>query len=56
MSEYTMIAGNYLNQYYGKSTYTKPNDDYIPNGSTLYDMDTKQLYMWDKETKTWLEQ
>lgn len=28
----------------------------IWNGSTLYEMDTKKLYLFDAENQTWLEQ
>lgn len=43
------------NSYYGKSTDAKPTGD-IPNGSSLYLMDTKQVYMYDEETQSWLVQ
>ena len=52
----TMIPGNYINEYYGKSTDTKPVDDYVPNGSMFYEMNTKKVYCFDGESKTWLEQ
>lgn len=28
----------------------------IPNGSTLYEMDTKKVYMWDLDGHEWLPQ
>ncbi len=44
----------------GKSTDTKPVDTYngqpIPNGSTFYEMDTKNVYMYDEENSTWIQQ
>ena len=44
----------------GLSTDTKPNSTYdgkaIPNGSTFYEMDTGNIYMYDKESSTWLLQ
>lgn len=35
------------------SSDTKPTDDNISNGSTLLEMDTATLYMYDAENKTW---
>lgn len=35
------------------STDTKPTD--CPNGSKLFEMDTKKEYRFDEETLTWLE-
>lgn len=44
----------------GLSTDEKPTDTVegitITNGSTFYEMDTKRLFMYSSETKTWLEQ
>ena len=44
----------------GKSTDTKPVDTYngqsIPNGSTFYEIDTGNIYMYDAETNTWIAQ
>ena len=37
------------------STDTKPTE-HIQNGSTLYEMDTKDLYMYDEENNTWRKQ
>lgn len=28
----------------------------VMNGTTLYEMDTKKVYMFDVETESWLEQ
>lgn len=39
---------------YGLSTDTKPTD--VFNGSAFYEMDTGKIYLFDAETKTWLEQ
>lgn len=44
-----------VDEYYGKSTDEKPTDG-IKNGSTLYLMDTKELFMFDADTSTWLPQ
>ena len=35
-----------------KSTDTKPTDD-IPNGSSLIEIDTGDVYFYDAESKTW---
>jgi len=44
----------------GKSTDTKPTVSYngltIKNGSTFYEMNTGDIYMYDEEAKTWLLQ
>ncbi len=44
----------------GKSSDTKPTISYngltIKNGSTFYEMDTGNIYMYDEEAKTWLLQ
>ena len=44
----------------GKSTDTKPTISYngltIKNGSTFYEMDTGNIYMYDAETNTWIAQ
>lgn len=56
----TLVRAAYQSQtrtdeYYGKSTDIKPTEN-VENGSTLYLMDTKQVYMFDIETKQWLLQ
>lgn len=38
----------------GLSTDTKPTD--VANASTFYEMDTKKLFMFDAEHRTWIEQ
>lgn len=44
-------------EYFCLSTDTKPGqDDEIINGSTLYVMDTKEVYMWDEENSIWILQ
>lgn len=40
----------------GKSTDTKPVDDSIPNGSSYFETDTGEVYVFDIDTKTWLLQ
>lgn len=39
---------------YGKSTEEKPTD--VPDNTMFYEKDTKKVYLFDLETKTWLEQ
>lgn len=48
----SIIPGNPL---CGKSTDEKPNYG-MENGQQFYEMDTGKVYMYDAETKTWLEQ
>ena len=38
----------------GKSTDTKPISDDIPNMSTYLEVDTGDIYFWDKDTNVWL--
>ena len=41
----------------GLSTDTKPteyNGDKVSNGSTFYEMDTKNVYIYDAENSSWL--
>lgn len=44
----------------GKSGDLKPTDTIdgmiITNGSTFYELNTKKVYMFDYDTKTWIEQ
>lgn len=44
----------------GLSTDTKPTgqveNNEIANGSYFYEMDTKKMFMYDKEHNQWLEQ
>lgn len=39
---------------YGLAKDTKPTD--VPNASLFYEMDTKKMYLFCAESKTWLEQ
>lgn len=60
----TKEIGQWELNYRGLSTDTKPTvhvtptgkEEGIPNGSTFYEMDTGDLYMWDAENSQWLEQ
>ena len=63
----TIIDVNRFNntiEMYGLSTDTKPIDKFefqgtnypITNGSTIYEMDTKSVFMYDEENKQWLKQ
>ena len=40
---------------YDLSTDEKPIDN-IPNASSFYEMDTKKIYLFDKQNKRWIEQ
>ncbi|MBQ7540676.1 MAG: hypothetical protein IJT44_00105 [Clostridia bacterium] len=55
----TMVAGDRVNEYIGKSTDEKPVIG-VPNASSFYEMDTMDLYLFDKEpdavTGTWIKQ
>ena len=42
-------------EYYGKSSDTKPVDG-VNNADIFYEMDTKKVFLFDEEKKTWLEQ
>lgn len=39
---------------YGRSTDEKPTN--VGNASTFYEMDTKKVFLFDEEKKTWIEQ
>lgn len=39
---------------YGLAKDTKPTD--VPNASMFYEMDTKKMYLFCAESKSWLEQ
>ena len=39
---------------YGLSTDEKPID--VGNASAFYEMDTKKVFLFDEENKTWIEQ
>lgn len=59
IKEVTMITriktNGDINRYCGLSTDTKPTTD-VPNGSTFYEIDTSDLYMYDLENGTWVKQ
>lgn len=38
----------------GKSTDTKPISDDIPNMSSYLEVDTGDIYFWDKDTNAWI--
>lgn len=52
----SMVSANWRNMYYGLSTDTKPTDDYVPNASSFYEMDTGKVYLYDAENKVWIVQ
>jgi len=45
-----------IENYRGKSTDTRPTLPRDRNGSTFYEMDTGDVWMWDGDTLTWLTQ
>ena len=55
----TRTGGSWIWEYTGLSTDTKPVYDAelrkIPNGSTFFEMDTGDVYLFDFDTKTWLK-
>ena len=51
----TLEAGNYINEYFGLSTDEKPTD-YVPNGSSFFEMDTGDFYFFDSDAGVWLKQ
>ena len=46
--------GGSVSEIYGLSTDTKPTN--VHNASIFYEMDTKKMYLFDKENTSWLEQ
>ena len=48
------IYGDTPSELYGLSSDTKPVD--VGNASIFYEMDTKKIFMFDKENNTWHEQ
>lgn len=37
----------------GLSSDSKPTDSQVPNGSTFIEMDTKDVYIFDKQNTQW---
>lgn len=37
----------------GLSNDSKPTHDQVPNGSSAFEMDTGDVFFWDKENKQW---
>ena len=50
----TAPDAQYPHEYYGLSTDTKPQ--IVPNASAFYEMDTKTIYLYDAESRTWIAQ
>lgn len=55
---YNRTGGSWVHEYTGLSGDTKPVDDEakkvsVPNGSTFLEMDTSDVYIYDKQNKTW---
>ncbi len=44
--------------FFGKSTDNKDSkiDDKLPNGSIFYSIDTQDIYIYDKDSQSWLKQ
>lgn len=55
----TRTGGSWIHEYTGLSTDQKPvadeNGKPVPNGSTLLEMDTSKVYIFDAESAQWLE-
>lgn len=41
-------------EFRGLSTDTKPVNESIPNGSSFFELDTFDVYFYNKDTKTWI--
>ncbi len=54
MVSYTVNGGTNIRDYRGLSSDEKPTD--APNGSSFYEMDTGDVYMFDKNSDTWILQ
>ena len=50
----TMKPGNYINEYCGLSSDEKPIDALVPNASLFLEIDTGDLYLFDRENGEWL--
>ena len=51
-----MGSVTFIEEWRGKSTDVKPPRPADRHGSTFYEMDTQDAYMYDGETLTWLLQ
>lgn len=51
---YTTPAGSNIWDVRGLSTDEKPLN--VPNGSTFYEMDTGNVFMFNEDAKQWLKQ
>lgn len=49
-----MISGSPTSDLRGLSTDTKPTEN-VPNGSTFFEMDTGDVYMFDESAQIWLK-
>ena len=50
-----IIPGGPVNAYRGLSTDEKPTV-HVPNGSTFYEFDTVEVYVFDKDNERWIKQ
>ena len=51
-----MGRDTFIEEWRGKSTDTKPERPTDRHGSTFYEMDTQNVYMYDGETLSWIVQ
>jgi len=54
-----LTTGPKLHSFIGKSTYVKPIKADIANmatGSDLYNIDTQEVFMYDRDTDEWIPQ
>ena len=56
---YTRTGGAWVWEYTGLHTDNKPiyneQSNPIPNGSTFFEIDTSEVYMFDIQSKTWIK-
>ena len=63
ITKFIEIAGNTVNAktlekqatYFGKSTDKKPTEQ-VNNADMFYEIDTKKVFLFDEDGKTWIEQ
>ena len=51
-----MNRDTFIEEWCGKSTDTKPERPADRHGSTFYEIDTQNAYMYDGETLSWIQQ
>ena len=63
ITKFIEIAGNIVNAktlnkqsgYFGLSTDEKPTNQ-VNNADAFYEIDTKKIFLFDEDGKTWIEQ